>query len=119
MFRKFYFAAALVFVLMPFIVFAQATITSVIGRIGSIVNVTIPVLSVLAIAVFMYGVVRYIMAGGDANKESEARSYLVAGLVGLFVLVSFWALISLVVTTFQLDTSGAPPITPSISSPVS
>lgn len=80
-----------------------ATVDSVLGKVQSAVNSVSPVLASLAVAVFLYGVVLYIFSGSDAKKEKEARGYLVYGLIGLFVLVAFWALVSLVVASFGLD----------------
>ena len=64
----------------------------------------------LAIAVFVYGVVKFIAAAGDEQKIKDAKNYIVYGLLGLFVLVAFWGLVAILVTTFQLDASN-PPIT--------
>jgi len=61
------------------------------------------VLFSVAIAVFVYGIIKYIASAGDAQKEKEARGYIVYGLIGLFVLVAFWALVTVVTSTFGLE----------------
>lgn len=110
--------------LLPLVVFAvpllaaAATIGDIIDAISELVNLIIPLLTIIAIAVFLYGVVRYILAGGDAAKEAEARRYLIAGLVGLFVLVAFWALITVLTSTFGLTEEEAP-LKPSFQPPLS
>lgn len=104
-------AVALVF---PSIVFAQgwgATIEYVLTVLKDIVgSYAIPLLMTIAIAVFVYGVVKYIAAAGDTEKMKEAKGYIIYGILGLFVLVAFWGLITAVVYTFGLQNSN-PPIT--------
>ncbi len=50
-------------------------------------------------AVFMVlvGSIRYITAGGDANKAREARSVITGALIGLLLIALAEAMISLVV----------------------
>ncbi len=64
---------------------------------GTITNFTkyafaaINFLLVLATLVFIWGIIKYITAGGDSGKVSEARNYIIWGLVGLAVMGSVWA----------------------------
>jgi hypothetical protein len=55
----------------------------------------------------LWGIIRYITSGGDADKEKAARGYIIYGLIGIFVLVSFWGIIQLVANTFGISTGGA------------
>ncbi|MBU6415399.1 hypothetical protein KGQ34_04145 [Patescibacteria group bacterium] len=66
----------------------NATITNFIGYAKAIINF----LLVIATLVFIWGIVKYITAGGDAAKITEARSYIIWGLIGLAVMASVWAL---------------------------
>lgn len=51
-------------------------------------------LLVLATLVFLWGILKYITAGGDAAKIAEARSYILWGIIGLAVMASVWAIIN-------------------------
>lgn len=51
-------------------------------------------LLVLATLVFLWGILKYITAGGDAAKIAEARSYILWGIVGLAVMASVWAIVN-------------------------
>lgn len=77
-------------------------------------NYLAPLLMTIAVAVFIYGVVKYIAAAGDTEKMREAKGYIIYGILGLFVLVAFWGLIAVIVYTFGLDASN-----PSITLPSS
>ena len=88
--------------LLPFIVLAQ-TIESVVDAAQSVLNLVIPFLMTLAVAVFVWGVIMYISAGGDAEKEKIARGRIIYGLIGLFVLVAFWGLVAIVIKTFVFE----------------
>ncbi len=94
--------------LTPMLVFA-ADIPGVVTTIMNILNVIIPLIIAIALVVFLVGVVRYITAGGDPEKRSEARNVMIYGVIGLFVMVAVWGLVNLLVNTFNLQTS-APPV---------
>jgi len=67
-----------------------------------ILNPIIGVLIVLATVVFLWGIVKYLSAGGDAEKLKEARNFIVWGIVGLFVMLSVWGLVALINNTFLI-----------------
>lgn len=88
----------------PFFVLA-ATVTTLVEKIMSILNVVIPLLIALAVVIFLWGVVQYITAGGDEEKGKEARNTMIWGIVGLFVMVAVWGLVNVLVSTFGLETT--------------
>lgn len=49
---------------------------------------------VLATLVFLWGILKYITAGGDSTKVTEARSYIIWGIIGLAVMGSVWAVVN-------------------------
>lgn len=59
-------------------------------------------LMVLATLVFLWGIVKYVSAGGDAAKVKEARSYILWGIIGLAIMGSVWV----VVRFIQLEVTG-------------
>lgn len=60
-------------------------------------------LLVLATLVFLWGILKYITAGGDAAKVAEARSYIIWGIVGLAVMASVWAIITYLKDTLNIS----------------
>jgi Na+-driven multidrug efflux pump len=79
----------------PLIASAQALqpIRNLIVAVGSILNITIPVLIAAAIVVFFWGLVQYIRTSGEGH--AEGRNVMIAGLISLFIMVSVWGLVNL------------------------
>jgi hypothetical protein len=76
-----------------------------------ILNAIVPVLVALGVVFFVWGVVQYVIAGGEEAKK-KGKDRIIYGLIGFAVIVGLWGLVNIVVNTFGL--SGATP--PSLSS---
>ena len=76
----------------PFVAMA-ATLGDIIETIRSLVNTIVPLFMVIAVAVFLWGIVKYITAAGDEEKIKTSRGYIIYGLIGIFVMVAFWGII--------------------------
>ena len=85
------------------------TIFDILDRISTVFGFIIPILLLLATAVFLYGVVRYITAGGDEQQLTEARTYIVYGIIALAVMVAMWGLVALLIN-FVFGTTPIPNI---------
>lgn len=72
-----------------------------------IVVAVIPLIFALALAVFLWGVMKFI-ATSDPAKRKEGKNFIVGGLIGLFVMTSLWGIIKIVSNT--LGTGSAVPI---------
>lgn len=82
----------------PFLVFA-ADARSIILTLHTLLNYIIPVLIAIGVVYFIWGVVQYTMSTDDEAKKG-ARSKIIQGLIGLFVIVSFWGIINVFTNTF-------------------
>lgn len=69
--------------------------------------VIIPMIFGLALLFFLWGVMKFIRAS-DSTKREEGRKFIIAGLIGLFVMTSLWGIISIVSNT--LGTGSAVPL---------
>ena len=79
------------------------------GVIIDLINgVLVPLVIALAVLIFIWGVLVYVLAKSDDAKE-KGRDYMIWGIIGLFVIVSVWGLVNVLGGTFGLDL-GAPPI---------
>src|SRR3989344_2717612 len=81
------------FALLPVFAAAQNTIGDTITKFQTWAFLIINFLLVLATLVFLWGIIKYVSAGGDATKIKEARSYILWGLIGLAIMGSVWALV--------------------------
>lgn len=86
------------------------SISSIINTLKELVNGVIPVLELVAVVVFLWGVIKFIRAGGNEQEIKEAKGYIIYGLIGMFVLISFWGIMNLLAATFGITPGGNIPI---------
>lgn len=60
----------------------------------------IPLLTGLGLLYFLYGLYLFMSASGNETKRSDGKQYILYGLIGLFVMVSVWGLVSIISSTF-------------------
>jgi TRAP-type C4-dicarboxylate transport system permease small subunit len=85
--------------LLPYMASA-ADLMSTLILINRFLNGIIGVLITIAIIVFFWGLIRYLVDVGE--KKSEGLQIMMYGLVAIFVMVSIWGLIRLLQNTFQI-----------------
>lgn len=87
--------------LVPSLAFAEDVkdVKSLITYIISILNALIPLLFAIAFIAFIWGIIKYIAAGGSA-KMAEARNYIIFGILGMAVMLSVFGLAYLVKNSF-------------------
>jgi len=67
---------------------------------GSFLNKAVPLIISLAIVWFIYNVFMYVVAGkGDEDKQKTAKTNMIWGIVGIFVMVSIWGLVAILQST--------------------
>lgn len=101
-------------VFLPALAFAQqqplGNLSTLIDRFGEIIKALIPIMVGVAVVVFIYGVIRYVLAGGDGEKRKEGTKFMIAGIIGLFVIASLYGLIFVLQEAFGVQGGGS--ITP-------
>jgi hypothetical protein len=85
----------------------------IICRIGDILNTIIPILVILGVVYFIWGVISYVI-GNDEEAKKKGRNRMIYGIIGLVVIVAMWGLVSIVNRTFGLGVGTQAPITPSL-----
>ena len=88
-------------------------LTEIIGLFTSIGLSIIPFLGAVAFLVFVWGVARFIRSAGNEKEIKDSKNLLIWGVIGLFVLVTIWGIISFLQTEFGFD-SGEKPFIPQI-----
>ena len=94
----------------PFLAFAQTSVTSVQTAGSFIINiintVAVPVLFAIAFLVFLWGIIEFfILSRGDEEKQQQGRGLMLYGIIGFFLMVSVWGLVNILVGTFSLSSS--------------
>lgn len=64
-------------------------------------NTILPLIIALAVVYFIWGIFRFVMAG-DEEAKAAAKDKIIYGVIGLFVMVSVWGLVNILVNTFGL-----------------
>lgn len=72
---------------------------SILTVINRILDFAIPILITVAVVYFIWGVIQYTVSQDEEAKKG-ARNKIIQGLIGLFVIVSFWGIIALITNTF-------------------
>jgi fumarate reductase subunit D len=62
----------------------------------------IPFMVSLALLMFIYGVLVYVMNASSDDKRKEGSKFMLYGIIGLFVMVSVWGLVNILGSTFNL-----------------
>jgi hypothetical protein len=87
----------------PIPVAEAQTLPGIITSITGLLNTVIPLLFAIATVVFLWGVIMYITAGGEEDKRTEGRNYIIYGLIGLFVMVAVWGIVNVLLSFFALN----------------
>lgn len=92
----------------PLAVFAQANAAAEAARFVGIFNnvilfPTIGLLSAVALLVFIYGCFEYIAMSGSDQAREKGVKHITWGIIGLVVMLSAFAILSIITATFGLD----------------
>lgn len=68
-----------------------------------IVNPFILLLFGVAVLVFLSGVFRYIAGSNSDEARTTGRSHIIYGLIGMFIMVSVFGIIHIIVGTFNIS----------------
>ncbi len=90
----------------PMLALASGTVDSILLQVIRYVNLIVPVLITVAVGYFIWGVIQFISSSDEESKKM-ARTKIINGLIGLFVIVAFWGIIAVVKNTFGITGGGA------------
>lgn len=101
--KMLYAGASVIAYAFPVLAFAQAEPSAsywmkAVSGVGNVINAIIPVMVALGVVYFLYGVFTY-MTAGDDDKKTAAKSKILYGIIGIFVMVSIWGLVNLLTQT--------------------
>jgi len=91
------------------------TILFALCRVSLILNTLVPIIIVLGVVYFMYGVISYAIAK-DEEAKTGGRDAMINGLIALLVITSIWGLVRILKNTFGVTDSSVIAV-PCIESP--
>ncbi len=87
------------------------TVIDFINRVNAIGPYIIGFFVSVAVFIIIFGIVRYVREAANEEKRAEGRQFIIWGVIFVFVMLSVWGLVSILVNTFQLNGSNPPPVT--------
>ena len=90
--------------LVPFLAVAQ-DLEDIGVTILRVLNVVLLIILALAFLFFVFGVIKY-MTGKEAEDKAKARSQMIYGVIGLFVIFSAWGLVKILQNTLGISGMG-------------
>ena len=84
---------------------AGTNFSDIISYFLGVLSILIPILSGLAFIVFFWGVSKFILNSGKPEEIKNGKSYMIWGVLALFILLSFRAIIGFVSNEFELGGS--------------
>jgi hypothetical protein len=68
----------------------------------------IPLIFALAMVMFIWGVVQYVINSDEEAKKEKGKQFMIWGIIGLTVMFAVWGLVAIVGKTFNIDTTFIP-----------
>lgn len=115
---KIFFLFTLTFLFLPFrLILAaggRADLNGVSMFINSTIAALVPIIIGFALVSFLWGILVYLWKGDDETQRKESKSFMLWGIIGLFVMVSLWGLVSIFANTLNFHLpNGLSPTLPS------
>ena len=82
---------------------AYASVDSFISNVSKeIINPLILLLFALALAIFLYGVLEFILNAANDEKKTIGKSHMVWGIIGITIMMGVWTILSIVLNTLDI-----------------
>src|SRR4051812_12196234 len=78
-------------------------VSGILGRIGSeIIQPAAAVIFAAGFLLFLWGLMLFLWKSSDGGENAEGKQHMIWGIVGMVIMVSIWAIIGLLDSTFGL-----------------
>lgn len=74
---------------------------------SSIIKVVLGFLAIVAVVIILLGGFKWMTAAGNEEKVSEARKLIVAGIIGLIIILAAWGIANFVLSSLLNATNSA------------
>lgn len=86
---------------------AEASVVTLMKSINRvIINPLIILLFALAVVYFIYGLARYLLSPDNEEVRKSSKSHMLWGIIGMFIMISVFGILSLIMNTFGIDNNG-------------
>lgn len=79
------------------------TLADFLSELRALLNTFIPFIIGLAVLVILWGIFTYISHAAEEEKRREAKQFVLYGIIGVFLMLSIWGFINILVNTFNLE----------------
>jgi len=80
-----------------------ATVIDLITRVNVVGSRIIPFLIGIAVFIIILGILNYVRQGDNEEKRAEGRMFIIWGVVSIFIMLSVWGLVNILIGTFNFD----------------
>ena len=77
-------------------------LSGVVCKIGALLSTILPVLIILGVVYFVWGVVMFVISDSEEAK-TKGKDSMIMGIIGLAVILGMWGLVFIVIRTFNID----------------
>ncbi len=78
----------------------------------AIVNPIIQVLFAVALVMFVYGIFEFVRGADDPTARTKGQEHMKYGLIGLFIMISVFTIIKILLNTLGITGADVPGILP-------
>lgn len=78
--------------------------------VAGVINVALSLLGIIAVVIILIGGFKWMTAGGSEDKVAEARKLIFAGIIGLAIIMSAWAIARFVIENLARETAVPNPV---------
>lgn len=68
-----------------------------------LIKTIVPFLFSLATVAFIWGIIQFYLNPDNEEKRKKGKSFIIGGLIALFVMLSMWGLVAVLTGTFELS----------------
>ena len=106
--QKNIYAVGLLIVIMPITAFAaNSKIKTILTNIQDTLGIVIKIFITLALVIFIWGVVRFIVAAGNPQARNQAKGIMLYGIIAIAILAMMTGIVAFLQTYFGI-TPGQP-----------